>query len=53
MSPTSYQLLYPAMWNAKVRNIFETANFYFKNSAIPSMSCLSNDFWTPLDRFLT
>jgi len=34
MSPTSYQLLYPAMfWTAKVGNFFEIPNF-FKNSRI-------------------
>ncbi len=31
MSPTSYQLLYPAMWIAKIRKIFDSANFICKN----------------------
>ena len=30
MSPTSYQLLYPAMWNAKIVIIFNIAKFSFK-----------------------
>ena len=30
MSPTSYQLLYPAMWNAKIVIIFNIAKFSLK-----------------------
>ena len=35
MSPTSYQLLYPAMWNAKVGTFFGSAKFFFKMAGRP------------------
>ncbi len=30
MSPTSYQLLYPAIWDCKGKDIFNTSKFFFE-----------------------
>lgn len=59
MSPTSYRLLYPAMWTAKVRSFSKTANFFTiilhhpKNSKSDAMQSLGKERWSPVERFFT
>ena len=35
MSPTSYRLLYPAVWNAKVSTFFGTTKYFYQRGGRP------------------
>ena len=52
MSPTSYRLLYSAMWSTKVGTFFGIAKFYLRNSRIRSMSPVAKACCSPVSRFL-
>ena len=61
MSPTSYQLLYPAILDCKYTACFLILQIllhfslipadYARNASMPSISALSKDFCSPLERF--